>query len=79
MTAEVEVPETAEGVIVAQGASIGGWSLYANDGKSAYRYNLRYATFAAESADPVGRRPPGAHGILAYAGGGLGKAARRGV
>jgi hypothetical protein len=33
VTAEVVVPESgADGVIVAQGGSIGGWSLYAKDG-----------------------------------------------
>lgn len=75
VTAEVEVPETgAEGVIVAQGASIGGWSLYANDGKLKYCYNLGgIKHFYAESADPL---PAGAHQVrmeFAYAGGGLGK------
>ena len=34
VTAEIEVPESgAEGVIVAQGANIGGWSRYAKNGK----------------------------------------------
>jgi len=33
--AEIEVPDAgAEGVIIAQGVNIGGWSLYAKDGKS---------------------------------------------
>jgi arylsulfatase len=33
VTAEVVVPEAgAEGVIIAQGGSIGGWNLYAYDG-----------------------------------------------
>ena len=41
VTAEIEAPEAgAAGVIVAQGASIGGWSLYANDGKLKYCYNV---------------------------------------
>ena len=35
------MPESgAEGVIVAQGGAFGGWTLYANDGKPAYCYNL---------------------------------------
>ena len=35
------VPETgAEGVIIAQGANLNGWSLYAKDGKFKYRYNF---------------------------------------
>ena len=35
------MPEAgAEGVIIAQGGSIGGWSLYAKDGRLKYCYNL---------------------------------------
>ena len=41
VTAEIEVPQSgAEGVIIAQGANIGGWSLYAKDGKLKYCYNV---------------------------------------
>ena len=41
VTAEIEVPDGgAQGVIVAQGGSIGGWSLYLKDGKPRYCYNL---------------------------------------
>ena len=41
VTAEIVVPEAgAQGVIVAQGGSIGGWSLYAVDGRLRYCYNL---------------------------------------
>ena len=41
VTAEIVVPEAgAEGVIIAQGGNIGGWSLYAKDGKLKYCYNL---------------------------------------
>ena len=41
MTAEIVVPEGgANGVIVAQGGAIGGWSLYVKDGKPRYCYNL---------------------------------------
>ncbi len=41
LTAEIVVLDTgAEGVIVAQGASMGGWSLYAAAGKLKYSYNL---------------------------------------
>ena len=40
VTAEIVVPQKgAEGVIVSQGANIGGWSLYAKDGKLKYCYN----------------------------------------
>src|SRR3954466_937702 len=42
VTAEIVVPEDggASGVIIAQGGSIGGWSLYALEGKLRYCYNL---------------------------------------
>ena len=41
VTAEIVVPEGgAQGVIIAQGGSIGGWSLYMKDGKLRYCYNL---------------------------------------
>jgi arylsulfatase len=41
VTAEIEVPDGgAEGVIIAQGGSIGGWSLYLKEGKPRYCYNL---------------------------------------
>src|ERR1700722_14150997 len=41
VTAEIEVPTSgAEGVIIAQGANIGGWSLYAKAGNLKYCYNV---------------------------------------
>ena len=41
VTAEIVVSDTpAEGVIIAQGGNIGGWSLYARGGKLKYCYNL---------------------------------------
>jgi hypothetical protein len=42
VTAEIVVPQNGgvQGVIVAQGGSIGGWSLYALEGKLRYCYNL---------------------------------------
>ena len=75
VTAEIDVPATgAEGVIIAQGANIGGWSLYCKGGKLKYCYNLLgIEHFYAESA---GALPAGAHQVrveFAYAGGGLGK------
>ena len=75
VTAEIVVPKDgAEGVIVAQGGNIGGWSLYAKDGKLKYCYNLLgVQQFYAESNNPL---PPGNHQVrmeFAYAGGGLGK------
>ena len=52
VTAEIVVPATgAEGVIVAQGGNIGGWSLYAKGGKLKYCYNLLgIQQFYAESS-----------------------------
>jgi arylsulfatase len=75
VTAEVVVPTAgAEGVIIAQGGNIGGWSLYAKGGKLKYCYNLLgIQQFYAESGSPL---PPGEHQVrmeFAYAGGGLGK------
>ena len=41
VTAEIVVSDgSAEGVIIAQGGSIGGWSLYLKEGKPRYCYNL---------------------------------------
>ena len=75
VTAEIVVPTTgAEGVIIAQGGNIGGWSLYAKGGKLKYCYNLLgIQQFYAESSSVL---PPGDHQVrmeFAYAGGGLGK------
>ncbi len=75
VTAEIEVPKSgAQGVIIAQGANIGGWSLYANKGKLKYCYNLAgVKQFFVEAADAL---PAGNHQVrmeFAYAGGGLGK------
>jgi arylsulfatase A-like enzyme len=75
VTAEIIVPDDgARGVIVAQGGSIGGWALYAHEGKLKYCYNLlgiRRFYVTGEKAIP-----PGEHQVrmeFAYDGGGLGK------
>ncbi len=75
VTAEIDVPKSrAEGVIVAQGANIGGWSLYAKGGKLKYCYNVAGVNhYFVESTSAL---PAGAHQVrmeFAYAGGGLGK------
>ena len=75
VTAEVVVPDGgAQGVIVAQGGSIGGWSLYVKDGKPRYCYNLLgVQRFYVEGDREI---PPGTHQVrmeFAYEGGGLGK------
>ena len=74
VTAEVEFSAKATGVIVAQGGEFGGWSLYANNGKLKYCYNLfGIERFYIESATPL---PAGKHQVrmeFAYDGGGLAK------
>jgi arylsulfatase len=75
VTAEVQVPAAgAEGVIVAQGGSIGGWSLYAKGGRPKYCYNLLgIRRFYVEGERAI---PEGTHQVrmeFAYDGGGLGK------
>jgi arylsulfatase A-like enzyme len=75
VTAEVVVPEGgAQGVIVAQGGSIGGWSLYVKDGKLRYCYNLLgVQRFYVDSDREI---PAGTHQVrmeFAYDGPGLGK------
>jgi hypothetical protein len=75
ITAQVVVPDGgASGVLVAQGGSFGGWSLYANDGRPAYCYNLLgLQRFKVYGQEPI---PAGEHQVrmeFAYDGGGLGK------
>jgi len=75
VTAEIDVPEGGgEGVIIAQGGNIGGWTLYVKAGKLKYCYNLvGVKHYFAESTSTI---PAGSHQVrmeFAYAGGGLGK------
>ena len=75
VTAGITVPDGGgKGVIIAQGANVGGWSLYFNEGKLKYCYNFGgFENYFVESAEPV---PSGDHQVrmeFAYAGGGLGK------
>jgi arylsulfatase A-like enzyme len=75
ITADLNVPKSgAEGVIIAQGGNINGWSLYAKSGKIKYCYNFFGidVTFV-EAAQPI---PAGNHQVrmeFKYDGGGLGK------
>jgi arylsulfatase A-like enzyme len=75
VTALIEVPQTgAEGVIIAQGGNIGGWSLYVKDGKLKYCYNLLGIQYYYVEGQAV--IPSGKHEVrmdFKYAGGGLGK------
>jgi len=77
VTADVEIPNSgAKGVIVAQGGSMGGWSLYAHEGKLTYFYNflgMRFSKVAATSPFPVGKHQVRME--FTYDGGGIGKGA----
>ena len=75
ITADLDVPKSgAEGVIIAQGGNINGWSLYAKGGKLKYCYNFFGidVTFV-EATQPI---PAGNHQVrmeFKYDGGGLAK------
>lgn len=75
VTAEITVPKGGgQGVIVAQGGNIGGWSLYMKDGKLKYCYNLfglRYTY--VESQTPIAEGDHQVRAEFEYQGGGLGK------
>jgi len=77
VTAEIEVPdEGAKGVIIAQGGSMAGWSLYAHEGRLKYHYNfmaVKQFEVTATSTLPAGKHQ--ARMEFAYDGGGLGKGA----
>jgi arylsulfatase A-like enzyme len=75
VTADVVVPQSgAEGVIIAVGGIIGGWSLYALEGKLRYHYNFYGVDrYTIESASKI---PAGPHQVrmeFKYDGGGLAK------
>ena len=79
VTAQLVVPASgAQGVIVAQGGSFGGWSLYANEGRPAFCYNLfGLQRFKVYGEEPI---PAGEHQVrmeFAYDGGGLAKGGHR--
>jgi hypothetical protein len=77
VTAEVEIPESgAKGVIVAQGGGMGGWTLYAHEGKLKYFYNflgMLHSEVSATSPLPAGKHQ--ARMEFTYDGGGIGKGA----
>ena len=75
VTDEVVVPQSgAEGVIVAVGGNIGGWSLYAKEGKPKYCYNFYGLNrYTIEGTTKI---PAGKHQVrmeFKYDGGGLAK------
>lgn len=75
VTAEIVLPEAgADGVIVAVGGSIGGWSLYAKGGKLKYCYN--FYGLEQHYVESTSTLPSGVHQVrmeFAYDGGGLAK------
>ena len=75
VTAEIVAPDgPLDGVIIAQGQKMGGWSFYAKEGKAKFVYNaFGIRLFAIEADEPVS---PGEHQVRAefvYDGGGLAK------
>ncbi len=75
ITADVEIPKGgANGVVIAQGGRVGGWSLYFKDGKPTYTYNflgMQRFTVTATEAVPAGKAT--VRFEFAYDGGGFGK------
>lgn len=74
VTAELEVPSGANGVIIAQGGHMGGWSVYVHEGRLKYHYNFLGLLRFEVVADSV--LPEGKHQVrleFDYDGGGLGK------
>ncbi len=75
VTANLVVPESAaEGVIITQGGSVGGWSLYAHEGKLKYCFNffgIEHYIVSSDKPIPAGKVQVRME--FAYDGGGLGK------
>ena len=75
VTAELAVPDTdARGVIVNQGGTTGGWTVYVKDGWLCYGYSfigLEHTTICADTPLPAGDHQVRVE--FAYDGGGLGK------
>ncbi len=75
VTANVVVPESgANGVIITQGGDVGGWSLYAHEGKLKYCFNFfGIEHYIVSATKPI---PAGRHQVrmeFKYDGGGLAK------
>jgi arylsulfatase len=75
ITVDVEVPKAgADGVLVAAGGNVGGYTLFVKDGKPTYEYN--YFTVERYKIAGKERLTPGKHTIrfeFKYDGGGVGK------
>ena len=75
VTAQLTIPASGgEGVVVAQGGSFGGWSLYFKDGRPVYCYNLLgLERMKVSGGEPIGAGEHQVRMEFAYDGGGLGK------
>lgn len=75
VTADLQVPDKgAHGVIIAQGGRFGGWSLFANDGKAKFVYNvLGIKSFDIQATSPIPSGKTQVRMEFAYDGGGFGK------
>ena len=75
VTSEVDVPaDGADGVIIAQGGRFGGWSLYAENGRAKFHYNvLGIKSYDIEATEPVPTGTTQVRMEFAYDGGGMGK------
>jgi arylsulfatase len=75
ITADVEIPKGgANGVVLAQGGRVGGFSLYFKNGRPTYQYNwlgMERFTVAAKEAVPAGKAT--VRFQFDYDGGGIGK------
>ncbi|CAM2770785.1 sulfatase-like hydrolase/transferase [Prescottella defluvii] len=77
LTLDVDVPEAADGVLIAQGGQFGGWSVYVKQGVLTYCYN--YADVERTYVRGTEALTPGRHTLVIesrYAGGELGAGAQ---
>ena len=75
ITADLDVPKSgAEGVIIAQGGSVNGWSLYAKGGKLKYCYNFFGVDVSfVEATQPIAAGNHQVRMEFKYDGGGIAK------
>ena len=75
VTAQLVIPEAGgEGVVIAQGGAFGGWSIYLEEGRPTYCYNLLgIARFKVAGSEPLVAGERQVRIEFAYDGGGLGK------
>jgi hypothetical protein len=74
ISADIEVPNGGDGVIIAQGGRFGGWTLYMKGGKLKYCYNwLDKERYTIESKDPIPAGKATVKFDFKYDGGGIGK------